>query len=203
MTTVQFNLNDTINAVAQRPLFTPELQNALKSTFNFQNVEVYEEEEVQERGPLGHYVYVPWKFDKFNYKDTNSDGSRRIYLSELYIPLVMIEVQRAKNMEMTPVEGRDGTVKEYGSHGDHVITVKGILLGDGAYPKADRDVLKAFEDVKVAVPVSCPILNDLLIFDVVIQSLRWVPMEGVQHAQAFEMTCVEDNPVRLKLQGEV
>lgn len=202
MQTIQFSLQGG-TAQAITPAFSAENIGLLKKTFAFENVEVYTEEEVEQVGALGHAVLMPWQFEQFSYKETDSTGTRTIGMASLLLPIVMVEISRKKNMEMTDVEGRDGSVKEYGSHGDFVMNVKGIFLGDGAYPKKERDGLAAFEAAKVAVPVANKLLNDLYVFDVVIDDLRWVPLEGVQHAQAFEFTAYSDSPVALKLQGEV
>lgn len=187
-----------------KPHFTAEQKQAVKAAFGFNSVQVYEEEEVKERGIFGHYIYQPLQFDAFNYKNTDSKGTTRIYLNKLFMPIVMMRISRDKNMERTKVEGRDGTVKEMAGHDDYVIDVKGLFVtANGTYPKKERDGLLEFETANVAIPVSNPMLNDLLVFDVVIGPITWVPLEGVENAQAFEFTAYSDTNIQLKLQGEV
>ena len=47
----------------------------------------------------------------------------------LVIPNMIIEVNQTKNIITTPIQGRDGTVKEFISRGDYLITLSGIITG--------------------------------------------------------------------------
>jgi len=46
---------------------------------------------------------------------------------ELILESVLIEVRQTKNIQRTPVQGRNGTVKEYIADGDYDITIRGVI----------------------------------------------------------------------------
>ena len=53
----------------------------------------------------------------------------------IYIDTLIITINQSKNIVKTPIEGRNGTIKEFISDGDYQITITGALVGaDGQYP---------------------------------------------------------------------
>lgn len=210
--TVEFPLQIRPATPQLQPLFAPIQAEQLKKAFGFENVQVYEEEEVKMKGMLGHYIMMPLKLGPVSWNEQLAPGeSRTRTAEEMYLPIAMVEISRTKNMEMTAVEGRDGTVKEYGSHGDYMVNIKSILIGEidedgtvaetGKYPTIEKAKLIDLEAAKVEIPVAGFAFENLGIEYLVIRSIRWVPMEGVENAQAFELDCVSDNPGSYKLRG--
>lgn len=182
------------------PSFTPEQAKELGAAFGF-NVLGYEDADVQVRS-MGNPVVNPVLLESATWTQKEGDTFRTYVSEEILIVIAMIDAQRAKYVEMTPMEGYDGTVKEYSAHGDYDVTIKGLLVSDnGQYPASLKAQLKSVEEAKVAVPVSCEYLNDLGILNLVILNLKWVPTAGSENSQAFEMQCVSDKDVQLKLNG--
>lgn len=84
-----------------------------------------------------------------------------IGFDEVVLRDVLIVANRAKNIVMTPVQGRDGTVKEYISAGDYIISVSGRLVSESnTFPELELANLNALMDANTALSVVCSFLND-------------------------------------------
>lgn len=65
---------------------------------------------------------------------TTGNG-QKVTFPDLQFDAVLFNVQNTKNIIYTPIQGKDGTVKEYIAGGDYDIQVKGIITGlNGQYP---------------------------------------------------------------------
>ena len=199
---------------AERPHFSSPRQEKFFRDFKFTKQEPIPEDEAMMKGLLGHPVYMPIKFENYSWTDQIGKASFVTRVIEgLFLPICVVQVSRGKLMEMTPVEGRDGTVKEYASHDDYQVNISSVLIGTidedgvpaetGLYPIEEKQKLLDVEAAKVAVPVAGKLFEHLGIEWLVVKKVTWIPMEGVQTAQAFEMECYSDMPIELKLSGEV
>jgi hypothetical protein len=196
---------DTAN---YRPVFTASQLDGVKKQFGFEGVEVYDADELTEgrmKGAFGHVVMFPIVIESASWTvKTGTNSFETKTTDEIIIAIAMLDPSRTKNMEMTDVEGRDGSVKEYGSHGDYLFSIKGLLIGkDGKFPEEEMKSLALLENAPVSVPVACDFLMWLGVTEMVIRRVGWIPMEGVENAQAFEMDCVSDTEVLLKLKSEL
>lgn len=199
--------------LAVRPVLTPSAQEKyIRQQFPAQ--QVLSEDEASLKGFLGHKIMMPLKFEAFawtNQTGTNSFETRAV--EALYLPVVMVEIERGKQCEMTAVDGRDGTVKEVASFEDYRVNISGVLMGlideEGVptitdkYPVEEVQKLKDLESAKVPVPVAAKAFEVHGIENLFIKRVRFIPLEGVQNAQAFEMECYSDMPIELKLKTEV
>lgn len=121
------------------------------------------------------------------------DGSQ-----ELRIDTVLFTVTMSRNIIKTAIQGRNGTVKEYVSDGDFVMTVSGSLIGPrGQYPAED---MQALLDL-LALPESLEVQSDYLqifgIYNFVIENYNFRQNRGAQNVQPFELTCSSDSPIEL------
>lgn len=118
---------------------------------------------------------------------------------DLVLETVLIDVAMRKNIVTTTVQGRPGTVKEYVSDGDYEVRIRGILVEHGlnAYPLDQvrdlHEVLRRSE----AIPVVADYLRFFDIYNLVVTSYNFAQSEGFQNIQAFELSCISDNPEEL------
>lgn len=176
-----------------------------KKIFAFENVEVYTQDEAVRYGAFGHPIFMPFKFEQKKYKAKDDLGQEKQYVvPELFVPICIIDISRSKNIEMTTMEGGNGTVKEFGSHGDYQLSLKMILVGDdGKYPEQPLKHIYAFDQVPESIDVSCDLLQWLGIYGVVINSIKYPPSQGFENIQAVEIEAVSDMPVVLKIKNKL
>lgn len=127
------------------------------------------------------------------------------------VDAVLFVVSQSKNIVTTAVNGQNGTVKEYISDGDFMITATGMIVGESSesgrtfsisgnsakYP--ETDVRRLIEILKC--PQSIEIVSDYLdyfeIRDVVIESFSMEQQEGNRRAQQFTLQMMSDSPIEL------
>ena len=132
---------------------------------------------------------------------TNLKGEEIEYDS-LTVNTVLFTVNQSKNIVKTPIQGRNGTVKEYISDGDFDIQIRGIIADPNpdAYP--EKEVNKLIEILKVQdnIEIAAQYLNDNFgITNIVIESYALPQNEGFQNMQAFEINAVSDDPIELAI----
>lgn len=117
---------------------------------------------------------------------------------ELRIDTVLFTVTMSRNIVKTAIQGRNGTVKEYVSDGDFVITVSGSLVGErGQYPTEDFQALLGLLSQPAAIEVVSDYLQLFGIFNIVVENYSFRQQPGTQNIQAFELTCSSDAPIEL------
>ncbi len=179
--------------------FTEEQVSQLLAAHKFSGVELYQDEDTQYKGAFGGPVLIPFVFLASNGTIKTSQGEQNISTDELYLPVVMMEVSGMQDGERTRVNGRDGTVKEVSDLDDYEVSIRGLLLGtDGKYPTEDADKLSRISQYPLMIEVANPLLNDRLsVYYLALPKLKWIPLEGVEDAQAFELTMYSDTEVEL------
>lgn len=143
----------------------------------------------------------------------------------LTIPNMIIEVNQTKNIITTPIQGRDGTVKEFISRGDYMITLSGIITGKmnqetgtvlsigNRYPEDDVTKLITICEVPDSLSVTSTFLsmflrngvqgpnsgNENVIPDtrVVITDYSIPQQIGVRDHQIFTINMLSDTPINL------
>lgn len=125
---------------------------------------------------------------------------------EIEIPIIKFEavictVDFPMNIVKTPIQGRNGTVKEYIGMDDAKITFNGVICGtNGVYPKEDVQALFNWAQAPVAKAVICPFLQNLGITSLVVEDISIPQTVGGYSFQTFSINCVSDLPVELKIQ---
>lgn len=119
---------------------------------------------------------------------------------EIKIDLALFTVSQRKNIQMTAIQGRDGTVKEYIADGDYDINIKGIITStNNSFPleafRALKNVLKA----PIPLVVNSWYLNEFGIFNIVVTEYEFIQEPGKFSAQAFNIHAVSDTPIELSL----
>ena len=116
----------------------------------------------------------------------------------------LLTVTQANKIIKTEIQGRDGTVKEYIGRGDATITIKGVITSKpGVYPFADVAKLQAWLDAPVSKGLSCRWLNNMGVFNVVVESYDIPQLQGEYSQQVFTINCTSDAAVALKIYSPI
>ena len=101
------------------------------------------------------------------------------------------------NIVKEKIQGRDGTVKEYISNGDYVISCQGVLSNkDNTLPEDQARALNEIFNVPQSVQIVSLFLNNVFeIFDVVIESPTVAISEGKRNSIPFSFTAISDVPI--------
>jgi len=180
-------------------------------------------QEVDEDTPfsyLGTPILDPFTFNGGNFEKRNESGEiikvpfpddRGVEGVGLVIPNMIIEVNQSKNIITTPIQGRDGTVKEFISRGDYLITLNGIITGQmneqtgtvndigNVYSTADVQKLIEICEVPDSLDVTSEFLGFFLKEDsrVVITDYNIPQQIGVRNLQTFTINMLSDTPINL------
>ncbi len=243
---VEFNkIGDGIRQAAQPTIIAPGIGIRLLKTAAFGKAQetllltehgVADLEELQEdfetTSYLGTPILDPFTFIGGNFfalDDINKENpipfpdDRGVNGLGLIIPNMIIEVNQTKNIITTPIQGRDGTVKEFISRGDYVITLSGIITGKmdeeigtvrdigNVYPQDDVNKLITICEVPDSLSVTSDFLTPFLKNEpragggngiipdtrVVITDYSIPQQIGVRDHQIFTINMLSDNPISL------
>jgi hypothetical protein len=116
------------------------------------------------------------------------------------IDTVLFDISQTKNIVKTPIQGRNGTVKEYISDGDYDINIRGILVSkENTYPEEEVNTLITICKVPAALKVASEFMQLFSIHSLVIESYDFYQIEGNRNMQGFNLRCLSDEPVELKI----
>lgn len=118
-------------------------------------------------------------------------------------------VNQEKNIVTTPMEGRDGTIKEYISDGDFSITLDAAVSSYSEtdfensknYPTEKLQELLSFLKIKDSLEVQSDYLTLFGIKSVVIKTYSMV-QETHSNRQAFQIQMLSDTPYEIKIQQD-
>lgn len=127
-----------------------------------------------------------------------SDLLLRYQDQEVYFDTCLIEVSQTKLIVKTAVVGRNGTVKEYISDGDYMVSIRSAIVSrDKNYPEdAVRNLLNILKVNKELEAVS-PVLNMCGIYSIVVEDYRMPSIEGYVNTQLCEINAASDTPIEL------
>jgi len=126
----------------------------------------------------------------------------------------VITVNQEKNIVTTPMQGRDGTVKEYISDGDYSISVDAAVSSyvidqkgqsdyndSHAYPLSQLEDVIAMLKIKDSLEVQSDFLRLFEIDNVVVKTYGMV-QETHSNRQAFNIQMLSDSPYEIKIQED-
>lgn len=151
---------------------------------------------------LGTPVFSDLSIQETSYRS----GDRILTTPAISFETVLFNVMQRKNIVVTPVQGRNGTVKEYISDGDYQISIRGVITGpNGKYPKDEeiQSVKTLFQKLiaPIALDVDSWFLAQFGIYSIVVSDFSFPQFEGVQSSQAFEIQAISDIPLDLQVIG--
>lgn len=112
---------------------------------------------------------------------------------------VAISISRSKNIVSTAIQGRDYTVKEFISNGDHEISVEGVLASNGnGYPTAQVVQLRKILDSNTSLKVVNALLQKIGIFEMVVTSYEFPSNDGLKNIQPFSFSALSEQPLEIR-----
>lgn len=192
-----------------KPKYNQRVNDAINVAFGYEGIEPYYDTDTELNGvamigALGHQIFMPFKFESTPYQRLINGVVQNFVTPDLFIPIMIIEASQPQLREDTPVEGKDGTVKEFASLSDYRVSLKGMLVGDdGLFPADQMKQLVKVRAASVGVDVACDLLEYINVFNLVLGEIKWVAMPGYENVQAFEIDCLSDDTTLLKLANEV
>lgn len=120
-----------------------------------------------------------------------------------YIKLdnAIITVTQNKNLVLTPVQGRNGTVKEYISDGDYQISIKCQITSNYAYkfPQEEIDYLTDLLQIPNEIVIDSDFINLFGVTYAVVQDYNFGQVEGSRGRVDFTCNLLSDEPIEIDL----
>ena len=121
----------------------------------------------------------------------------------------VISINQEKNIELTPLQGQDGTVKEYISDGDYTIQIEAGINNNYKedeqinldYPIEKIKTLHKYLQLKDAIEVQSDFLDMFKIQSIVIKNYNLI-QETHSNRQAISISALSDTPYIIKLKQE-
>jgi hypothetical protein len=126
----------------------------------------------------------------------------------------IVTVNQEKNIVTTPIQGRDGTVKEYISDGDYTISVDAAVCSyiinqndptdyqtSQAYPISELEDVIAMFKIKDALEVQSDFMMLFGIKNIVIKSYGML-QETHSNRQSFNLQMLSDTPYEIKIKQD-
>ena len=151
------------------------------------------------RSVLGTPVFSNLEIRDGSYKIGNRKGSYTGFNTKHKNPLntVLFDISMTKNIVKTPLQGVNGTVKEYISDGDFAVNIKGYLVGQGlSYPEQELNALIKIIKAPIALKMDSWLLKAFGIYELVIEDYS-IPATEYMNLQYFELKCLSDLPIEL------
>lgn len=185
----------------QAPVILPtvDVRDLLRREFAYNNIEIIEADEVEDKSALGTAIFMPLEFDPVTYTDHNGG---KVSLKGMKIPCAICEFTLQKNIVKTAIASSrfKGTVKEHVGMGDWQVDIKGFLFSnDDKYPEDQVKLLKQYLQCPKEIGVSHRIFTMLDIYYVVIEQASLPNKQGFQNMQPFTISALSDEAVELKL----
>ena len=157
---------------------------------------------------LGTPVYDQVQIQGGNFFELEDvTGSNPIAYEGIVMQNILVDVSMNKTIVKTPIQGLDGTIKEYVSKGDYLINMTGNVIGitEGnttksigqVHPRIDTERLIQICDVPQNITVTSGFLQLFGINEVLIISYKFAEKEGSRNMQPFQITALSDKPINL------
>lgn len=155
---------------------------------------------------LGTEVFTNLTFNAGNFIPLGETAP--IAFNAIEIDAVLMTVTMGKNIVLTPIQGKDGTFKEYIASGDFQIDVDGVLVSDGenTYPTALVELLSQIFTIPDSLGITSEFLNHFGtaspkglsgIDEVVITDFNFPQERGFRNQQRFTCKMISDSKIEL------
>lgn len=142
----------------------------------------------------------------FEIEDIN--GENPIEYDAIVMQTVLVDISMSKNIIATPIQGLNGTIKEYVSMGDYHINIQGNIVGEtylntvrdigSVYPLTDTKLLAQICQVGKSINITSQFLNEVFdINEVVVTDFKFAQAEGFRNQQPFQLSLLSDQPIDL------
>lgn len=169
-----------------------EIKDIFKKAFGYDappNFSIEKAEPRKESSDLGQPFYYE--------DDLGREHFLPVFIDNLLIPFAVVSINTKKTIVSTAMPERGGSVHEIISVDDYDINIKGILINDdNNFPEGDIiDIQKLFElnkSISLRSALTDIFLKGENYHGVVIKSINYPAVSGVEHAKPFEIVCVSD-----------
>ncbi len=146
---------------------------------------------------LGTPVVADLTFEGGSY--TRESDGRVVTYESVVLTTCLIMVTRPKMIIKTNITGGEqGSVKEYISLDDFQVSIQGLITGsNGRYPFEEVAALQEICDAPVSIPVTSYYLQNLKIFNLVVDDYSFEQQPGSISQQPFTINCSSDMPIAL------
>lgn len=114
---------------------------------------------------------------------------------------VIVTINQTRNIVTTPIQGRNGTVKEYISDGDFEINIKGLVVSTSPQ-RAPREIMENIANL-FSLPNEIVVVSDYIsLFKIdyaVVLSYAFSQVEGSLNQIQMDLRLLSDSPIELKL----
>lgn len=127
-----------------------------------------------------------------------------VTINDVLIPYAVLGMTWKKKIVTTDMPERGGSVKEMISIDDYEFNLKGILISEDNNMPEDQirnlfDLFQVNKSVTMRSVLSDIVLSGENQHRVVIKSIKWPPVSGIEHAKPFEMEMESDMVLELEL----
>lgn len=108
----------------------------------------------------------------------------------VFIEGCILEIYELNNVVTTQIDGLNGSVDEFISNGDSMVTIRGFFASrePNTQPRTDTEILRTYCRAGVSLNVTSSYLNSTFgINQLVILSHRYFQQEGMRNVQYFEI----------------
>jgi hypothetical protein len=146
---------------------------------------------------LGTPVYSNLIFNSRPNPNTQEPNART---PDLVLDTVLMEVNMEKNVVRTPIQGRNGTVKEYISMGDYEIFIQGVIVSPEAQvvPKDTVNALRDLLELPSSLEVSSDFLQIFSVHNIVVLGYNIGQIMGSHNQIGFSIRAVSDQPIEVR-----
>lgn len=150
---------------------------------------------------IGTPVFMPVIVPEFAYpaRDAAGRAVKKEFARFAFPATTLVDISMSKNIVLTPIQGRAGTVKELISNGDYTVRLRGFVVGAELYPREGVQRLIELASVPAAFRVENDLFHWLGINNLVVQDFELSAVEGYENTQAFELRCLSDDTVSVQL----
>ncbi len=148
------------------------------------------------KSALGSPVLIDLTFHGQTYQN---ELGQTFTFPDITLETVLLNMGQTKNIVKTQVQGRRGTVKQYISLGDYILTINAIICGNnGVYPRSDVQSMITMLECPNPITITSWYLNMFLISSIVIDEYDCNQDEGQYSRQAISITACSDYEVNLR-----
>ncbi len=149
--------------------------------------------DVTEEVPEAYTKFGTPIFGMFVFEETEYTYlGTRYKTPRLELPVALVSVSKQNTIVETPLNGRDGTIKEYISTSDYNISLSAILAKQRRYPNDLARIIDQISSAKTSVKISNALLNSLDVFNVVIKSYNVSQVQGKLNLLQLSIEMVSD-----------
>lgn len=127
--------------------------------------------------------------------------SNLILEGTLTINNCLLSVSNRKNVVLTPISGRNGTIKEYINRGDYEIRVNGNIVTNfgNLFPTQEVRELRRIMELEREIEVSSAFLNHFNITTCVVLDYNVNEREAIRNAVPFNIMMISDEPIEIRV----